>query len=221
MQDVAREGDRTVLFVSHMMASVLQLCNRCIYLVGGQVKADGPANEVITTYIQSGQAHASEATWALQDAPGTELVKMLGVRALDKNGMITGDYNIADDFVLELEFAVLQGGAKIGPSFQIFNDYNVCVCALSNVTDPQWGQREYAPGVYKTQCRVPGRFLNDGNYSVTAVLVRDFINILAFQEKVVTVQVHEDGTGRGGYTGPWMGVTRPDFPWTVERVTEK
>lgn len=221
MQDVAREGGRTVLFVSHMMASVLQLCNRCIYLVGGEVAADGPAGEVITTYIQSGQANISEATWELSNAPGNEIVKILAVRAVDIEGAATGDYNIADPFVVELEFAVLQGGVRIGPSLHIYNDFNVCVCVLSNVTDPQWGHYEYEPGNYKTRCTIPGRFLNDGNYYISVFLVRDYTNVLAMQEKVINVQVHEDGSGRGGYTGAWSGVTRPDFGWTAELIKDK
>jgi lipopolysaccharide transport system ATP-binding protein len=50
MGDVAREG-RTVLFVSHNMASVQQLCPRAILVIDGQVVEDGTAGKVISSYL--------------------------------------------------------------------------------------------------------------------------------------------------------------------------
>ncbi len=52
MSDVAGEG-RTVLFVSHNMASVQALCNRAILLQQGQIIADGGVGEIVDRYLQS------------------------------------------------------------------------------------------------------------------------------------------------------------------------
>lgn len=51
MSDAARQG-RTVLFVSHNMSAVESLCGRAIYLENGEVRADGPPRDVISTYLQ-------------------------------------------------------------------------------------------------------------------------------------------------------------------------
>jgi lipopolysaccharide transport system ATP-binding protein len=50
MKNVAGEG-RTVLFVSHNMAMVRQLCNMAIYLEGGTLKEVGEASAVIDAYM--------------------------------------------------------------------------------------------------------------------------------------------------------------------------
>jgi lipopolysaccharide transport system ATP-binding protein len=52
MQDVAGEG-RTVLFVSHNMGAVTNLCRRGIFLQSGTVAADGPMPVVVRTYMSS------------------------------------------------------------------------------------------------------------------------------------------------------------------------
>lgn len=52
MSDVAGEG-RTVLFVSHNMAAVQQLCTRCVLLQGGKSVSDGIVGDIIKTYYQS------------------------------------------------------------------------------------------------------------------------------------------------------------------------
>lgn len=50
MKDAAGEG-RTVLFVSHNMAIVRQLCDMAVYLEGGCLKQTGPSSSVIDEYL--------------------------------------------------------------------------------------------------------------------------------------------------------------------------
>ena len=51
MQDVARHTGRTILFVSHNMNAILQLCERAILLHQGQVVMDGLPDEVMKSYV--------------------------------------------------------------------------------------------------------------------------------------------------------------------------
>jgi len=50
MQDISREGGRTVLFVSHNMAAVRQLCTRGIVLENGRVVFEGNTDESVDYY---------------------------------------------------------------------------------------------------------------------------------------------------------------------------
>jgi len=59
MKEVA-SGGRTVLFVSHNMAAISNLCDRVLMLQQGKVMAVGPTSEIIETYI-----HSVEDTHAL------------------------------------------------------------------------------------------------------------------------------------------------------------
>ena len=52
MQDISRTDGRTVLFVSHDMVAVSNLCSRCIVLENGQVNAIGNTKEMIQFYKQ-------------------------------------------------------------------------------------------------------------------------------------------------------------------------
>lgn len=55
MQDISKGEGRTVLFVSHNMASVKKLCTRLILLEHGSIKLIGNVNEVIDLYIDNKQ----------------------------------------------------------------------------------------------------------------------------------------------------------------------
>src|SRR5437763_17171163 len=52
MEDL-RRGGRTVLFVSHNMAAVENLCSRGIWIDSGRVWRDGPTHQVIGEYLST------------------------------------------------------------------------------------------------------------------------------------------------------------------------
>ena len=60
MQDVSRGEGRTVLFVSHNMASIRALCKTGVLLEKGMVRATGRINNVVETYLDSAEAEMYE-----------------------------------------------------------------------------------------------------------------------------------------------------------------
>jgi lipopolysaccharide transport system ATP-binding protein len=217
MKDVAGQG-RTVLFVSHAMNSVLQLCSRCIYMKQGLVKADGPAREVIDGYITEGITGIYEKTWSLEDAPGNEIGRILSVRALNAKSESTGDFALSESIILEMEYVVLKSGTEITPLFHVLDSREVCLFANANVDNLEWADRKYDPGVYRVRVTIPKNLFNDGTYNVTAFLVQGYNVLLAKEDNVIQFELHDDGSGRGGYTGPMMGVLRPQLPWEFEQI---
>lgn len=57
MQDISKGGGRTVLFVSHNMAAVKQLCTRGIVLENGAVSYDGDINEALEIYQEENNSY--------------------------------------------------------------------------------------------------------------------------------------------------------------------
>ncbi|MEM8520133.1 ABC transporter ATP-binding protein [Flavobacterium sp. PL12] len=53
MQDISREGGRTVLFVSHNMAAVNSLCTRVLLIKDAKIALNGETVSVINTYLSS------------------------------------------------------------------------------------------------------------------------------------------------------------------------
>lgn len=50
MKDVSSNSGRTVLFVSHNMAAIRTLTDRCLYMKNGRIAADGKTDEIIDRY---------------------------------------------------------------------------------------------------------------------------------------------------------------------------
>lgn len=53
MKDISQKEGRTVIFVSHNMAAVENLCDRAILIVDGKISFEGEASSVISKYLQS------------------------------------------------------------------------------------------------------------------------------------------------------------------------
>lgn len=88
MGDVSRSG-RTVLFVSHNMSAIAQLCTRGVFLAGGQVQAVGDMHSVISTYItQTSTAPAKGFNPAGRVGNGKITVNSL---TLNKNELLSGE----------------------------------------------------------------------------------------------------------------------------------
>jgi ABC-type polysaccharide/polyol phosphate transport system ATPase subunit len=58
--DELRAGGQTLLFVSHILPDVRRLCPRVIYLDRAMVRADGPADEVLSLYLEDVNARQAE-----------------------------------------------------------------------------------------------------------------------------------------------------------------
>lgn len=80
MEDLTSQ-DRTVLFVSHNMAAVENLCTKAYLLQDGQLATSGPTSEVIDTYLESLQLNTFTGTLAQRtDRQGSGRLRLTNVR---------------------------------------------------------------------------------------------------------------------------------------------
>jgi lipopolysaccharide transport system ATP-binding protein len=87
MNEVAMEG-RTVLFVSHNLATIRSLCERSVLLERGRVVADGAATEAIDSYLRALERNVDEDLLQRQDrdARGWTETKIKRIEVRDRSG---------------------------------------------------------------------------------------------------------------------------------------
>jgi lipopolysaccharide transport system ATP-binding protein len=101
MQDVARQG-RTVLFVSHNMGAITNLCTSALWLDAGRIVAQGAVNETVAAYIQSvGRTSQNDASaWKHK---GSGEVYFMEARVLDANGAPREAFGMGESIVVEFD----------------------------------------------------------------------------------------------------------------------
>src|SRR5512138_3373878 len=104
MGDVARAG-RTVLFVSHNMGAIQQLCSRAILLNEGKIVVDDSTGAVVSKYLTMGVTQHGERLWPdIHEAPGDNLARLRGVRVLDRDKKICTSFDVRDPVAIEVEY---------------------------------------------------------------------------------------------------------------------
>ncbi len=91
MQDVSQGEGRTVLFVSHNMASIRALCKNGILLDKGRIAFQGPIGETVDTYLSSSRSY--------EDVVSTEGIfkiknKDISISSVKVNGYPTAKYEL-------------------------------------------------------------------------------------------------------------------------------
>ena len=81
MGDVAK-GGRTILFVSHNLSAIRQLCSRCILLNGGIIEKIGPSDEIISSYLKSYQIN-EEFKYSVELVDDTKSVQVIQAFTMD------------------------------------------------------------------------------------------------------------------------------------------
>ena len=87
MRDAAKKEGRTVLYVSHNMNTIRQLCDRCIVLDKGRVIFEGDVEEAIEVYLgQSAECPAEiDVTSAKRNVKTKDGIKLTSIKVLNRN----------------------------------------------------------------------------------------------------------------------------------------
>ena len=108
MEDLGATG-RTIVFVSHNMQAITQLCDRSILLDNGSVDLDGPSSEVVTRYLEEHAGAGAVREWPdLGDAPGDDVVRLRSVRAVHPDGSLAEVVDVRRSVGIEIAFTVLR-----------------------------------------------------------------------------------------------------------------
>jgi lipopolysaccharide transport system ATP-binding protein len=222
MEDFSSSG-RTVIFVSHQMQAVAQLCERTMWLEKGQVELDGPSSEVVATYLQSGFGSGSSREWpVVMEAPGDDLVRLRSARVV-QDGEEAAAVDVRRPVGIEIGFRVLRrGGPAIFPKIKVF-DQRGQVAFNAMDTSSRWHE-ESEPGEFLSTCWIPGNYLNEGLVTVQVAVCSlrgAKLRPHAGTNDAVSFHVQDPGEGdsaRGFFIGQWQGVVRPLLEWTTEEL---
>lgn len=218
MHDIGEAG-RTVIFVSHNMQAITRLCQRALLLDKGSLVADGPAAQVVGTYLHTSFSSQAEKEWDdLAHAPGDETARLCAVRVKNLDGQVIDTIDIRQAFSIEVEFEVFTSNVSLTPCFVLVNQEGVHVFESFDL-DPDWRGRPRPAGRYVSTGYIPGNLLSEGSFFVgPACFSMEPHHVQFYVEEAIAFQVidgmHGD-SARGDFLGEMLGVVRPMLKWTT------
>ena len=166
MQDVSRGGGRTVLFVSHNMRSVRNLCKSAVVLENGKVVYNGDVDSGIDFYTKSNatpQTSASITPTMTRSSKGDGTFHFTGIRILDEHNEET-DPHCGRPMKIELTFAVDVVIPHARLSIGFYDSYETPISSFP--TDLTIDDLHLEKGEHSAVLTIPKLPLTQGQYGI-------------------------------------------------------
>jgi lipopolysaccharide transport system ATP-binding protein len=179
MRQLASEG-RTVLFVSHSMSAVRELCETAILVEHGRIKEKTRVDDAIGDYMRHAM-HVHGTNMPLQ----TEQVDLLTLR-VSQGGRPTASHHFDGDAPVDVElvYRVHTPLANFRVGFYVKTVFGEIV-TRALLADRAQAMESVQPGTYRLNAQIPGDFLVGGDYVLEVHCsefgVRDFFGSQALQ----------------------------------------
>lgn len=198
MKDVSQGGGRTVLFVSHNMTAVKNLCTKGVILSNGTMSFSGTVEDAVSRYLAdetvSGVVNGS---WDYAEAPGTDKIKV-------KRAYVNfpGEYiTVNTAFEIVTEFWNEEEGFPVNVSMVLYSVNEECIFNVFTENRP------LKRGLHRAVFQIPAGLMNDGMYYVNNMFVTNAQSHF-YHEHANSFEVVEDRQVEGWY-GKWIGAVRP------------
>ena len=206
MKDVSVNEGRTVLFVSHNMAAVKELCGKGVLMEGGRSVFYGTQNEAVDQYLKRNTIqHKIEHRGHIGDAIGNNHIRILNLTVLPSIG---NAISISSGIEIDLTF------------YQSTNKSNLAVTSELRTTDDvivyhhgTWicEENNSQPGIYNLKIKLNKNLLNAGTYKFNLIFAASVHQPLLVMNDLVQFEVMNESLA--GAMQPFPGIIRPEIDY--------
>jgi lipopolysaccharide transport system ATP-binding protein len=200
MQDVSNQNGRTILFVSHNMTAITNLCSKAIWLEKGVIMETGLPKDVVRAYLEKFAQPNAPREWSdASTAPGNELIRLkrTSVQAADLVYI-----TVATPIKISCAFWCFAEGFSVNVNVQLNAEQGECVFNLGSSSV----QAQHS--VIQLEVVIPPRLLNNQSYSISLTVVKNHSEPIFEFSNCVSFEVQDERVGMN-YFGAWPGVIRP------------
>lgn len=186
MQDVSQGEGRTVLFVSHNMASVQRLCKHGVLLENGMVKYLGGVSETIHKYLND---QVVQSEYINPNPSSTAKLCLQWARVSSPLGTVFYTTN-----PIQIDFRVLvnQVVKELVVGFNLISSFRHPL-ARADYNDLD-GRITLEPGVYEFHFEIPANTLSNGEYTIAFDIAEKAVKDYAGEESQLTFETTVDSS---------------------------
>ena len=190
MKDVSSEDGRTVLFVSHNMGVIAQLCNKAMLLNKGRLEVAGKTDDVIHHYINN-PTHLPNSMYKAEEKTG--LIKpnyFTRIYTSKANGELSSDFLFDESIVLNFEFIINDYSDNLLIGIGLHDKYDKRVTTfLRNVS--LFRKKD---GVYQGRLILPSTIIAPNTYTFLCAIWVKGGTIYDKVESICQVKIYDNGT---------------------------
>jgi lipopolysaccharide transport system ATP-binding protein len=203
MQGVASSEGRTVLFVSHNMAAVQQLCHHALWLDHSGARKIGSAAKVVSAYAGSAREAARTADLSNGRLTGDGHVRLLSYEVTDADGRSNPPPGTNEDVLIHVRVDAREKIAKPAYGISIVNERGVLMTCV-NTVELGVTQPELPKGESTICVRINRTNFLPGYYTADFWVMNPQTHIYAISENAITFEIAQ---------APIYGTCRIDHRW--------
>ena len=212
MREVSQSDGRTILFVSHSMQAIKNLCDKALWLNQGKMQSFGEVSNVVNKYLAGTQQANFKQSWDTPEkAPGNDWVRIKSVELIPILENPEAPLDIRAPLTVKFQFWNMKNDILLSAAILLFSLSGDCIFDLPSPTT--MSQR----GIIEGECTIPGDFLNDGSYYISLSFLKDTSVPLFTFDECLSFEL-EDYRGNIQWFGKWWGAVRPKFPFQLKQT---
>jgi lipopolysaccharide transport system ATP-binding protein len=225
MEDVSKEG-RTVLFVSHNMGAVKNICRKGIVLEKGLKVFEGQSDEALSTYLneiynKDDNPYDNNPVIRKEFEIKTGGPKITEVLLSDQNGNLINKFKSTEQIFLKM---------KINPSISIDKDYFAAWFLYDSLNQQiavgasyPIDNIFYSKDTKLITCKIEPEALIPGKYILKLVLYAQYFIYHDLWEKAIAFEITENDYHNTGYNYPgiWESQYFIKNTWLKENENQK
>jgi lipopolysaccharide transport system ATP-binding protein len=213
MGDISKGEGRTVLFVSHNMTAISNLCKDLLVLDNGTINYKGNVNEGIEYYLSfENKATNDTQKLALEKLyPDDEFLKLTKINFYQK-GLSETKFYTKESINIEYKYIVKSriSGLRIG--FDMI-DSKSGITLFRTFHDDALQAEVAMPGNYTATATIPANFLKPGNYIINIAIGIHNVKWISFEKIMWPLSiVNIDGINKQ-YADERPGIIMPKIDW--------
>ncbi len=209
MQDVSKNEGRTILFVSHNLGSLSQICNKGILMSKGQLILQENINLVINEYLKSSQ---NENRYQNTELDKGKAMQIKEIFITNNDEIITSDFAHSESVKVHVKIQIHNFQQGSCCHISILNKYKERIA--SDVITLEDSISIDCKNKYITY-EIPANLLAPNSYSFSASLLVPRLVYLDDATDICPITVHDAGTRLSAFYNFEHGYLLLDGKWQV------
>jgi lipopolysaccharide transport system ATP-binding protein len=217
MESVSKGEGRTVLFVSHNMTAIANLCNFLCTLNNGTIDFIGDVNVGIERYYRrslKNSGNPNDSGSNLQQLPKDEDFELLAITVFQEDGEGT-EFFTNQRICIKFTYNVTRKitGLRIG--FDLLENLTETTL-FRTFHDDQSDSIIHEKGCYTLIGSIPANLLKQGGYSINIVIGIHNVRWISIEQITLPINIHNINGINSQYADQRPGVIMPLIKWEVK-----
>ena len=221
-------GGRTILFISHNLKAIANLCNRVVLLENGRINGIGKPQEMIQKYLENTSNETpltNEVDLAKISQEGNGSVTIEKIRTM--GGQLPKHiFDISEEIIIQFDYYNHMEGNRLCVYVLIQNENEEVIYTSGNleslsIKKDKWFNKPHPIGMFQSQCVIPGNFINSGNYIISINIQHDVKQHAALSGPALMIKITDETGSISELSQEWPGYIRKKIHWETKPLLQE